>query len=67
MKFTVIDSQTGEYPDLEYIALTEDWAKHLVYCDVDGFYIGEDGDLILLDDCDNVARPPVGRFELTIL
>jgi len=34
--FTVIDVKTGEYPDLETIALYEDWAKGLVYCDMEG-------------------------------
>lgn len=62
MQFTVIDTQTGEYPELSKIARTEDWAKNLVYCDVDGFAITEDGSLILMDDCGNCAYPPSGRF-----
>lgn len=60
--FTVTDNKTGEYPDCEKIALEEDWAKHLIYCDIDGFYIGEDGTLILMDDCGNCAFTPAGRF-----
>lgn len=62
--FTVIDINTGEYPDLEAIALHEDWAKGLVYCDMEGFAIMEDGSLILMDECDNLRYCPIGRFEI---
>ena len=62
--FTVIDKITGEYPDCEKIALNEDWAKHLIYCDIDIFAIDEDGTLILTDDCGNVAYCPNDRFEI---
>lgn len=67
MRFSVIDLRTGEAPDLEQIALTEDWVKGLVYCDMDCFAITEYGDLILLDDCGNVAYCPEGRFEVVFL
>ncbi len=67
MFFDVIDTQTGQYPNLERIALTEDWARGLVYCDVSGFAITDDGCLILMDDCDNVAHPPEGRFKVVAL
>lgn len=33
--FDVIDTKTGEYPDLWDIALKEDWAKDLMYCDME--------------------------------
>ena len=62
--FTVIDVKTGEYPDLEAIALHEDWAKGLVYCDMEGFAIEEDGSLLLMDECDNSRYCPIGRFEI---
>ena len=62
--FTVIDKSTGEYPDVEEIALHEDWAQRLVYCDIDSFVISEDGTLMLMDDCGNVAYCPSGRFEV---
>ena len=60
--FTVIDNQTGAYPDCEKIALTEEWAKGLIYCDIDEFAITEDGILILMDDCGNCAYCPSDRF-----
>lgn len=62
MNFSVIDPKTGEYPDLEQIALHEDWAKGLMYCDMEGFLIGEDGELILADECGKFAYCPDGRF-----
>ncbi len=62
IEFTVIDNNTGKYPDLWEIALKEEWAKGLVYCDMDGFAILEDGNLILMDECGNYAFCPGGRF-----
>lgn len=64
--FDVIDVKTGEYPDLEKIALTEEWAHGLVYCDMDGFAVREDGSLILLDECGNCVSCPPGRFEIRL-
>lgn len=64
MKFTIIDIKTGEYPDVEKIAIKEEWAKGLVYCDIDSFAITEDGTLILLDDCGNMAYCPADRFKI---
>jgi hypothetical protein len=53
--FHVIDKTTGKEADPYEIALNEDWAKRLCYCDMEGFAILEDGTLILADEC--------GRFE----
>lgn len=64
--FDVIDTKTGEYPDLEKIALTEEWAQGLVYCDMDGFAVQEDGSLILLDECGNCVSCPTGRFDIRL-
>lgn len=62
--FTVIDKLTGQYPDCEKIALNEDWASNLIYCDIEGFSLQEDGNLILLDECGNYAYCPPDRFEI---
>ena len=62
MGFTVIDNQTGTYPDCEKIALNEEWARGLIYCDIDGFAINEDGSLILMDECGHCAYCPSDRF-----
>lgn len=66
ISFTVIDNQTGKEPDLWKIATNEDWAKHLMYCDMEGVAISEDGTLLLLDECGNFAYCPEGRFTTTI-
>lgn len=60
--FSVIDNKTGEYPDLYNIALKEDWAKGLMYCDMEGFSINEDGQLILSDECGKFVYCPSNRF-----
>lgn len=64
MKFTVIDKQTGKYPNLQAIVRKEDWAKNLIYCDVDGFLVNEDGYLFLYDDYGNIAYCPQDRFKV---
>lgn len=66
MTLTVIDKRTERYPDVEKIALEEDWAKNLIYCDIDCFAICEDGSLLLMDDCGNVAYCPKDRFEVAL-
>ena len=64
MEFTVIDKKTGKQADVEKIALTEEWAKGLCYCDIDGFAVTECGDLIMLDDCGRCEYAPEDRFEV---
>ena len=63
-EYDVIDTKTGKYADLQKIALKEEWAKGLVYCDMEGFAIEQDGTLVLLDECGNCAYPPEGRFKI---
>lgn len=67
MRFRVIDRETGEEADTEKIALSEDWAKRLVYCDIEGFAILEDGCLVLLDECGSCVYCPYNRFEVEFL
>ena len=64
LEFDVVDTKTGQYPDWEHIARTENWADGLVYCDIDGIAILEDGSLILLDECGNCVSCPRDRFEI---
>lgn len=64
MGFDVIDTKTGKYPDWEKIVLNEEWAKGLIYCDIDGIAIQEDGNLILMDDCGNYRYCPSNRFKI---
>ena len=62
--FIVIDNKTGEEADTYSIALHEDWAKHLCYCDIDGWAIQDDGTLLLIDDCGRVAYADRERFKV---
>ena len=64
LEFTVIDKITGKYPNLKQLALKEEWAQNLIYCDTPGFYINEDGNLLLMDECGNIAYCPPGRFRV---
>lgn len=64
MEFTVIDKITGKEADVERIALTEEWAKGLIYCDMEGFAVTEYGDLILLDECGRYVDVSQERFEV---
>lgn len=66
MNFTVLDIKTGKYPDLSDIALHEEWAQDLMYCDMDGFAVQEDGTLILMDECGRFAYCPEGRFQIVL-
>ena len=62
--FRVIDMKTGKEADTYEIALHEDWAKHLIYCDIDGWALGDDGSLILIDDCGRFAYADRERFKV---
>ena len=64
--FRVIDKKTGKEADPYEIALKEEWAQHLMYCDMDGFAILEDGSLILCDECGQFNYAPADRFEVEI-
>ena len=64
MRFKVIDNNTGKEADICEIALKEDWAKDLIYCDMQGFAILDDGNLVLLDECGKYVYCPNGRFSV---
>ena len=64
MIFWVVDKQTGHEADPEEIALKEDWAKGLIYCDMEGFAMLQNGTLILVDECGRWEPCPEGRFEV---
>lgn len=63
MKFTVIDKETNRevsYEKIDKIAEKND----LMRCDIEGFAITEDGDLILLDECGNYCFANSIDFEV---
>ena len=64
LPFIVIDKKTGKEADEYEITLREDWAKHLMYCDMEGFAIEQDGTLILLDECGQFVYCSSDRFEV---
>ena len=64
LSFIVIDTKTGKEANIGEIVQNEDWAKDLIWCDMEGFAINQDGNLILLDQCGNYAYCPYGRFEV---
>ena len=67
VKFLVIDKRTGKEPIYDHNHLfREKWFKdsNLIWCDIDNWCIGEDGTLVLTDDCGNVGYPPKDRFEV---
>lgn len=49
---------------IDYDALGQKYKDQLCYCDIDGFYIGGDGQLVLMDDCG--ASVPVDRGDYHI-
>lgn len=62
MRFHVIDNDTGRKVDYEAIR-SEEWAKdEMLSFVVYDFYLGENGDLLLVNNCGCVVEPPEGRF-----
>ena len=62
--FCVFDKKKNKEADCYKIALKEDWAKCLCYCDMNGFAIAEDGMLILLDECGRYTYCRDNRFKV---
>lgn len=62
--FCVFDKKKNKEADCYKIALKEDWAKGLCYCDMEGFAITQDGILILLDECSRFTYCPDNRFKV---
>ena len=62
--FCVFDKKKNKEVDCYKIALKEDWAKCLCYCDMEGFAITQDGMLILLDECGRYTYCPDNRFKV---
>ena len=65
MRFRVIDKKTGKEPTERVI---DNIAKkqNLMLFDIDQFAICEDGSIILLDDCGNVAYCDRKRFKVVV-
>lgn len=63
MTFHVIDTKTGKEPTSRVI---DNIAKKggLMEMDIDQFYVGEDGSLVLADDCGNMTYCDMERFKV---
>ena len=61
--FYVIDKRTGKQATARVL---DNIAKKngLVRCDIDQFFVGEDGALVLADDCGNIAYVDTKRFKV---
>ena len=61
MTFKVIDTKTGKEPTYRVI---HNIAKKggLITMDIDQFFVGEDGSLVLADDCENITYCDTKRF-----
>lgn len=49
--------------DTPWIALNEEWARGLIYCDMEGWYVSKYGEIALLDECGSCRWPEDG-YEL---
>lgn len=63
-EFSVIDVKTGKKPIRKKLRCMKTGQKNLIYCDMEGFAIQEDGSLILMDECGKYEYCPIGRFEV---
>lgn len=61
--FKIIDRKTGKEPTDRVIAAQARLGQ-LITCDIDGFYVNEDGQIILVDDCGNCTWLDMNRFKV---
>ena len=64
IKFKVIDTITGREVSTEKINKIAK-ANSLMDMDIDQFFIGEDGQLALADDCGNIAHCDTKKLKLS--
>ena len=67
MKFKVWDTKNKKYVEDELQDLALKGFKNLVYCDMEGCAIEEDGTLIILDECGNYEYLDSDRFKIEII
>ena len=63
MTFKVIDTKTGKEPTSRVV---DNIAKKggLMRMDIDQFFVGEDGSLVLVDDCGNMTYCDTKRVKV---
>ena len=60
------DITNADGTPIDYDALGKKYKDQLCYCDIDEFYIGEDGQLVLMDDCGSAVWVDRGDYHITI-
>ena len=63
MTFKVIDKKTGQEPTRRVIRNIA-YKGGLMEMDIDQFFVGEDGELLLMDDCGNITYCDTKRFKV---
>ena len=63
MTFNVIDAKTGKEPTDRVINNIAQKGG-LMVADIDQFFVGEDGSLVLADDCGNITYCDMERFKV---
>ncbi len=58
------DITNADGTPIDYDALGRKYKDKLCYCDIDGFYIGEDGQLVLMDDCGTSVSVDRGDYHI---
>lgn len=69
IQFKVINTETGKEPIFDHNHLfKEKWFKNsnLIWCDLEGFVISEDGYLMLADECGNCVYVP-SKYKAVLL
>lgn len=65
MTFRIIDKKIGKQPTARVIQNIAKKGGLIVY-DIDQFFIGEDGSIILMDDCGNSCYCDPKRFKAEV-
>lgn len=63
MTFKVIDTKTGKGPT-DRVIYNIAKKGNLMTMDIDQFFVGEDGALVLADDCGNITYCDKKRFKV---
>ena len=65
MTFKVIDTKTGKEPTGRVITNIAKKGNLMIF-DIDQFFLGEDGSLCLVDDCNNITYVDTNRFKVVL-
>lgn len=64
--FTIIDKRTGEEVDIDNLIEELDLNTNLMVNDIEGFAIGENGEIYLLDECGNFVFVEPDNYDVRI-